>query len=78
MWGAEWPKNEEGYIRKQVLWTITSNSLTENEEHDIPSQMTRLFFRPQYVWWLTHLQGPVIPDPNGQLAEIIVYIIPPE
>ena len=45
------------------MWTMTSNSLTENEEHDIPSQivktifdcMPQLFFRPQYVWFLEHL-----------------------
>ena len=46
---------------------MTSNFLTENEEHDIPLQMLetifglhasafpQLFFRPQYVWFLAHL-----------------------
>ena len=36
--------------------------------------MTQLFFRPKYVWFLIHLKGPMIPDPSGQLAELIVYI----
>ena len=48
---------------------MTSNSLTENEEHDIPSQMLKtildcmpqLFFRPQYVWFPVHLKGHLIP-----------------
>ena len=42
---------------------MTSNSLTENEEHDIPSQILKTiriaclsyFFRTQYVWFLVHL-----------------------
>ena len=42
---------------------MTSNSLTENDEHDIPPQnMKTIFglhvsviFRPQYVWFLAHL-----------------------
>ena len=38
--------------------------------------MPRLFFRPKYVWFPVHLLGPVIPDPSGQLAELIVYITP--
>ena len=49
---------------------MTSNSLTENEEHDILSQI--------YVWFPALLYGPVIPNCSGQLAELIVYIIPPE
>ena len=36
--------------------------------------MPRLFFRPKYVWFPVHLEGHVIPDPSGQLAELIVYI----
>ena len=59
---------------------MTSNSLTENEEHDIPAQILKtifglhasLFFRPKYVWFPVHLKGPMIPDPSGQLAELIV------
>ena len=39
------------------------NSLTENDEHDIPSQILKtifsitrpIMFRPQYVWFLAHL-----------------------
>ena len=70
---------------------MTSNSLTENGEHDNPLffisltnfedhfwiACLKLFLRPQYVWFPEHLLGPVIPDPCGQLAELIVYIIPP-
>ena len=59
---------------------MTSNSITENEEKDIPSHilktfldwMPQLFFRPKYVWFPVHLKGPMIPDPSGQLAELIV------
>ena len=48
---------------------MTSNSSTENEEHDNLSQvlktildcMTQLFFRPQYVWFPVHFKGPLIP-----------------
>ena len=29
---------------KHFLWTMTSNSLTENEEHDIPSQILKTIF----------------------------------
>ena len=36
--------------------------------------MPQLFFRPKYVWFPVHLKGPMIPDPSGQLAELIVYI----
>ena len=69
---------------------MTSNSLTENEEHGIPSQILKtifglhasVIFRPQYVWFPVHLKGllipPLIRNSRGQLAELIVYIIPPE
>ena len=38
-------------------------SLTENQEHDIPAQILKtsfwlhasVIFKPQYVWFLTHL-----------------------
>ena len=48
---------------------MTSNSLTENEEHSIPSQISKtifglhasVIFRPQYVWFPVHLKGPLIP-----------------
>ena len=33
--------------------------------------MPQLFFRPKYVWFPVHLKGPMIPDPSGQLAELI-------
>ena len=60
--------------------------MTECEEHDIPSQILKtifglhasVIFRPQYVWFLGYLYGPVIPNCHGQLAELIVHIIPPE
>ena len=61
---------------------MTSNSLTEDEEQDIPYTFEDhiwiaclgYFFTPKYVWFPVHLKGPVIRDPNGQLAELIVYI----
>ena len=61
---------------------MTSNSLIENEEHDISSHILKTFFllhasvifRPKHVWFPVHLYGPVIPNPSGQLAELIVYI----
>ena len=51
-----------GYTRTLFLWMMTCNSLTENEEHDIPSQilktildcMPQIWFRPQYVWFPVH------------------------
>ena len=60
------------------LWTIPSNSLTENKEQDIPSHMLKtifglyasVIFRPKYVWFPVGLKGPVIPDPRGWLAEL--------
>ena len=53
---------------------MTSNSLTENEEHDIPSQIlkTILDCTPQLFFRRKYLKGPMIPDPSGQLAELIV------
>ena len=67
---------------KYFLWTMKSNSLTENEEQYIPSHILKtifglhasVIFRPKYVWFPIHLKGPMIPDPSGQLAELIVYI----
>ena len=53
---------------------MTSNSLTENEEYDIHSK----FLKTIYVWFSEYLKGSAIPNSSGQLAEIIVYIIPPE
>ena len=48
---------------------MTSNSLTENGEHGIPSQILKtifglhasVIFRPQYVWFPVHLKGHLIP-----------------
>ena len=42
---------------------MTSNSLTQNEEYDVPSQILKtifglqasVFFKLQYVWFLTQL-----------------------
>ena len=64
---------------------MTFDSLTENEEHDIPSQILktildctpRLFLDPKYVWFLADLLGLVVPNSSGQVA-LIVCIIPPE
>ena len=65
---------------------MTSNSLTENEEYDIPSQILRQFldYMPQLIldpnmgWFVVHLQGPPIPNSRGHFTELIIYIIPPE
>ena len=63
---------------------MTSNFLTENEEQDIPLHILKtifglhasVIFRAKYVWFPVHLKGPMIPDPSGQLEELIIYIIP--
>ena len=69
---------------------MTSNSLTENEENDIPSQILKTIFGLhasvifldtnmcgfQYNCWV--LWSPRIPNSSGQLAKLIAYIIPPE
>ena len=36
--------------------------------------MPQLVFRTKYVWFPIHLKGPMIPEPSGHLAELIVYI----
>ena len=63
---------------------MTSISLI-NAEHDILPMlktildcMPQLFIRPQYVWFLVHLQIGLIPNSSGQLADLTVYIIPLE
>ena len=56
-------------IQGKKIWAITSNSVTENEEHDIRSQILKtmfglhasVIFGPQYVWFPVHLLGPLIP-----------------
>ena len=57
---------------------MTSNSLTENEEHIFEEYFwiacLSYFFRTNYVWFPVYFKGNVIPDPSGQLAELIVYI----
>ena len=48
---------------------MTSNTLTENAEHDIPPQIFKtifglhapVIFRAQYVCFPVHLYGPLIP-----------------
>ena len=65
---------------------MTSNSITWNEERDIPTKilktildcMPQLFIRSQYVWFVVHLHVDLISNPSGQLAELICVIIPPE
>ena len=42
--GYRMAKMLHSYIRKYFLWTMTPNSLTENEEHDIPSQILKTIF----------------------------------
>ena len=59
---------------------MTSNSLTENEEHDILSQFLKTIFGlhasvvldSNSVWFSEHLYGLAIPKSSGQLAELIV------
>ena len=63
---------------------MTSNSFTENEEHDIPSHILKtifglrasVIFETQICVVSSTLVSStfVIPDPSGQLAELIVYI----
>ena len=55
--------------------TLTRYSLTKFE-NQLLDRMPQLFFRPQYVSFLTYLQVPLIPNSSGRLAELIVYIIP--
>ena len=38
------PQPPGSLVRKIFLWTMTSNSLTENEEHDIPSHILKPIF----------------------------------
>ena len=38
--------------------------------------MPQLLFRPQYVWFPSHSYVALILNSSGQLAELIVYIIP--
>ena len=42
--GYRMTKMQHSYIRKIFLLTMTSNSLTENEEHDIPSPILKTIF----------------------------------
>ena len=52
---------------------MTYNSLTDNEEQDIPSHILKTIFglhtsvilRRKYVWLQVCLTGPVILDPSG-------------
>ena len=57
---------------------MTSNSLTENEKKDIPSQILKTIFGflDPNICFLEHLYVPVILNSSGQLAELIVSIIP--
>ena len=54
MWGTEWPKFNMVIQGRYFSWTMTSNSL-ENEEHGIPSQILKTSFG---------LRASVILDPN--------------
>ena len=65
---------------------MTTNSLTENEEHGTPSQilktildfMPQLFLDPNICTFVGSSDPPLIPSSSGQLTELIVYIIPLE
>ena len=58
---------------------MTCDSLTENEEHDMPSQILKTIFGLHAsVIFSNPNMGPEIPNSSGQLAELIVYNIPPE
>ena len=69
---------------------MTSNYLTENGEHGIPSQILKTIFglhapvilRPPICMVSNTYVGSsdphLIPNYSGQLAELVVYIIPPE
>ena len=69
---------------------MTSNSLTENEEHSIPSQILKTIFglHASVIFYTSicvvscTFEGSSDPtllrNSSGQLAELIVYIIPPE
>ena len=50
------------------------NTIFHNILKTIFDCIPRLFSKPKYVWFPAHLLGHVIPDPSGQLAELIVYI----
>ena len=55
----------------------TRNSLINFEDH-FGLHASVIFFRPQYMWFPSQLYIGVIPNSSGQLAELIVYIIPLE
>ena len=54
----------------------TRYSLTTFEDHFELHALA--IFRPQFVWFLSHLYIGVISNSSGQLAELIVYIMPLE
>ena len=56
-------------------WRIW-NSLTTSADHF--GMHALVIFRPQYEWFLLHLYVGLILSSNGQLAELIAYIIPLE
>ena len=61
--GVQNGQNLTWLYRENILWTMTSISLTEDEEHDIPSKILKTIFglhasiiiRPQYVCFPVHL-----------------------
>ena len=57
------PKHRRTWYPSQILKTILNC-------------MSQLFFKPQYVWFPSHLYVTLIPNSSGQLAELNVYIIP--
>ena len=55
----------------------TPNALTYFEYH-FGLHASVIFFRPKYVWFLVQLDVGYHPNSSGELAEIIVRIIPLE
>ena len=88
LWGAEWPKFDIVIQGKCFIWTMTFNSSTANEKHGIPSQILKSIFglRASVIFKMCMVSGtfvgssdpPLIPNCSGQLAELVVYIIPSE
>ena len=68
---------------------MTYNSLTENNEHNIPSQILKTSFGLRLSFFKTPTcvvsstfvgfsDPKPLPNSSGQQADLIIYIIPPE
>ena len=60
---------------RKIEWK-TRYSHTKFEDHF--GLHASVISRPQYAWFLAHLDVVLIRNSSGQLAELIVYIIPLE